>query len=307
MRPIEQLYYRPEYAAARALMRKVAHNGLLDGRPYPETLLHFTDMGGLLGIVQTNSMWATSAYALNDEQEIRYGIEQVRSAIEALRQQDDCVLYGPCLTALNIDLPYWMVMAAPFVVSFCPKETSAQWLHYGRSGTGVAVQFRSDGLKTHTSAGLFPVIYEVNEQREAVARLLGAIKDELTRQTALHPEGTPGLEELAVGVAQAYVMIATALMKDATFKVEDEWRLIHLRGRMFPTEDTSEPMFRCSAGRIRPYVELIWKKTVMPYPQAILGHSCPEDELSPSLRLLFWHRYQTLVDSVPRSGIKVRP
>jgi hypothetical protein len=78
-RTIEELFFAPEFLPARIAMRKAARAALLGGAASaPPELLHFTDLDGLVGIVEKGALWATYAHALNDESEIRYGIEQVR-------------------------------------------------------------------------------------------------------------------------------------------------------------------------------------------------------------------------------------
>jgi hypothetical protein len=67
------------------------------------------------------------------------------------------------------------------------------------------------------------------------------------------------------------------MMKDASFSGDEEWRLIHLRGGLLPKHDVSGPVFRCSNGRVRPHVEVLWQDEPLPYAGAILGHSCREE------------------------------
>lgn len=307
-RTIEELFVAPEFLPARIAMRKAARAALLEGTaPAPPELLHFTDLDGLVGIVENGELWATYAHALNDESEIRYGIEQVRKAIHGMEAEAPSALYEPCLRALEIDRAYWMAMAQPFVVSFCATETSGHWLHYGRSGTGVAMRFRSDGLKAHPSAALLPVVYRPEEQQQLVGRVIAAVHGILQRLCEASPDATTPLTELARGVAHSYLVIAATMMKDTSFSRDDEWRLIHLRGGLLPTSHVSDPVFRCSNGRVRPHVEVSWQDKTLPYVGTILGHSCREESRSPSLRALLWHRYHLLAEEFARSQIKVRP
>jgi hypothetical protein len=135
-------------------MRKAARKVLVAASgPPPEDVFHFTDLGALSGMITTRSLWATYAHALNDESEIRCGTDEARRTIQALPSRS--FLHEPCLWALDIDRGYWSMMTVPFVTSFCEKESSAHWLHYGRNGTGVAVVFSSRGLAEHPGAGLF--------------------------------------------------------------------------------------------------------------------------------------------------------
>jgi hypothetical protein len=258
-------------------------------------------------MITGRSLWATYAHALNDESEIRCGTGEVKRTIEALSSPS--FLHEPCLKALDIDHGYWSMMAVPFVTSFCATESSAHWLHYGRSGTGVAVVFSSQRLAEHPGSGLFRVMYDAIEQQRLIGNILTAVEEACDQAVRQFPAGRDGLLELAVHVAHTHLMIAAALMKEPSFRGEDKWRLVHLRGGLLPTTNVSDPQFRCSDGRLRPYVEVSWPEgtATYPYRYAMLGHSCREDDLSPSLRALFWFRANMIVDRFRRSTVKVRP
>src|SRR5262245_58864537 len=45
------------------------------------TLYHYTSLGGLVGIVESKSIWATHISYLNDAAEVRYAIELLRAEI----------------------------------------------------------------------------------------------------------------------------------------------------------------------------------------------------------------------------------
>ena len=49
----------------------------------PEDLYHYTDAGGLHGILKSNTLWATHAAYLNDSQEFIYGTDLVRQELLA--------------------------------------------------------------------------------------------------------------------------------------------------------------------------------------------------------------------------------
>lgn len=64
----------------------IASNGGLVRVPHPvpvrdQTVFHYTNAAGLIGIVQSHTLWASSVLALNDLSEMRYGIEVIAEAI----------------------------------------------------------------------------------------------------------------------------------------------------------------------------------------------------------------------------------
>src|SRR4051794_27438928 len=48
----------------------------------PKLLYHYTTAQGLIGIVQSHGLWATNADFLNDAQELRFGRDQLREALQ---------------------------------------------------------------------------------------------------------------------------------------------------------------------------------------------------------------------------------
>ena len=46
--------------------------------PIPDVLYHYTTQAGLLGIIQSKQIWATSVLFLNDTTEINYAIKLIQ-------------------------------------------------------------------------------------------------------------------------------------------------------------------------------------------------------------------------------------
>lgn len=70
------------------------------------------------------------------------------------------------------------------VVSFCGADDEAiHWLHYGRSGTGVAIGVDGCALQVEQFA-LCPVIYDQKEQDEYLFALLAHV-DKLSERSRL--------------------------------------------------------------------------------------------------------------------------
>ncbi len=47
-----------------------------------QNLWHYTDSAGAIGILSTNSLWATSLAHLNDSSELEYGLQVVVDELE---------------------------------------------------------------------------------------------------------------------------------------------------------------------------------------------------------------------------------
>ena len=58
--------------------------------PLPEILFHYTDSKGFLGILESNTLWATSARYLNDSSEYTYGMKLIADALEERSRTTNC-------------------------------------------------------------------------------------------------------------------------------------------------------------------------------------------------------------------------
>jgi hypothetical protein len=69
----------------------------------PPILYHYTTQEGLLGILETDSLWATKIHFLNDSSEYalacNLAVEEIKSRLEREQREDErkklkCLLYG---------------------------------------------------------------------------------------------------------------------------------------------------------------------------------------------------------------------
>jgi len=108
----------------------------LEEAPLPSTVYHYTDSGGLLGILESGVLWATHYRYLNDSSELRYIFDlAVQVAADRLRSRND----GPLARAF---LEYVSTEAPPYgdtvyyLCCFSEADNSlSQWRAYaGRQG-----------------------------------------------------------------------------------------------------------------------------------------------------------------------------
>jgi hypothetical protein len=67
------------------------------GRPLPEEIWHYTDAGGLIGILQSGKIWTTQVTCLNDTLEQRYFGDLVHEAVKERRKQNTDPVLEPLL------------------------------------------------------------------------------------------------------------------------------------------------------------------------------------------------------------------
>ncbi len=118
---------------------------------YPE-IYHYTDIKGLLGILNDEHLWATHYRCLNDQNELNYGYElMIKKAQEDLKKKN------PALGEEQINAAYeiWLKVHDDdfYVSSFCGHHSNQEyikehgllsmWRGYGENG-GFAVVLKTE-------------------------------------------------------------------------------------------------------------------------------------------------------------------
>ncbi|MDF0529581.1 DUF2971 domain-containing protein [Tsukamurella sp. 8F] len=123
-------------------------------------LFHYTDIGGLWGILSSSQIWATHTYYLNDSSEIEFGLSWINELLkngekEAAKLVDKEADEEWASTAYVLHKLYQFVGAAaltsrdtllrdsaPFVSCLsCASDSLTQWQAYGNRGGGYSIQF----------------------------------------------------------------------------------------------------------------------------------------------------------------------
>ena len=209
---------------------------------------------------------------------------------------------------MALDRQRWRV----YVVSLCRRpDTALQWLHYGRSGAGVAIGFKTSHIE-RVPFRLSQVLYDRARQVEWCRSIVAAVDDALDKvlRTMSGDSERELLGELARDSLATQIWSISPLMKHPAFLGEDEWRLVaHVpSGPGVPEGSKSEgaTYFRQVANRIVPYKEI--KFETVPVVEIILGASTPIEEDHVALQVLM---EETLVQSddinVTKSPVSVRP
>jgi hypothetical protein len=217
----------------------------------PAILYHYTTSAGLLGIIESKSLWASDAEFLNDAQELRFGRERLYEALLGAAAELDGAgappedrsrarLIESAASHLNPgSSPFLGRQAhAAFITCFCEAgDLLSQWRGYGHSG-GYAIGFRTaemadfkpddrrseiplpENAVLDDTPPNTPRLFQVRYGQEAVE----AMVSEVLPRVAAHPVGHPG----ATGffTAKALVIPALATVKDPAFAEEREWRMI---------------------------------------------------------------------------------
>ena len=236
----------------------------------PTTLYHYTDQRGLLGILQSAVIWATSVRHLNDSSEFRYAMSLVDGETLAM-PYGASGSYGRFLddyrTAVNE-----VRDESVYVTSFSRHgDLLSQWRAYGRPGDAYAIGFDSgllDDLAARQAFRLVPCSYS----REQHIELLRALFTSLPEHDRSPAAFAHGVRELAPS------------FKHEAFSEEAEWRLV--------SPYRLRPSFRPGRYFPIPYVvfELSPHQQPLPLAELLVGPTPqPEDALVAARALLDAH------------------
>jgi hypothetical protein len=226
-----------------------------------DTLFHYTNAAGLLGILDRSAFWATDLRFLNDAQEAIYAhdlfVEAVRSADNPALQAghpayDDPQPFGQVfaeykkLVAAELNSPDFPV----YVTCFCESgDLLSQWRAYG-SDHGYAIEVKADALKTavHQIVGYPPgkSLMQVRYGPDAAADVVSTAMQEISKDTNLG----------GAGVHAHYMALRLTAMlagvKHPGFREECEWRVV----AAFEREEPELVKFRSTPMAIVPYIEV---------------------------------------------------
>jgi hypothetical protein len=269
--------------AITAALRRIPFSGL------NEPLYHFTDAKGLEGILETKSLWASLAMALDGAAEINYALAR---ASQLLRHRE--VTCDPSFSDEIIPLldpmeskTISILGMKTYVVSFRTNiDSSGHWESYGRSGTGFALGF---ALKPLVIPGVLPipVLYDLAAQDRVLREFIessGKLLSDLSQDCPA--EESWASRQRAVQWTALGLWTLAPTMKDPSFQVENEWRLIvvdldHVAIR-YATGLSKEVRVRRSKNREIPYKVLEYES--LPIVHLELGPNAPVAENDPSIR-----------------------
>ena len=205
-------------------------------------LFHYTSAKGLLGILDTKHIWASSAYHLNDSREYRYAIELVRQGlVNRLRSAEgpDNHICGELLDELG----GMATFSQMFVASFSEEnDLLSQWMAYGGGENGYAIGIRRAHLRSSFREGfsLIRCIYDEEEHQKQASDLL-----EMVIRISRNESG--GNDELT-----KLVLAGFAAFKHSGFKQEKEWRLV--KAIPIPFQLGADVHFRDGRNGVVPFI-----------------------------------------------------
>ena len=285
-------------------------------------------MNGLKGILETNSLWVSAAYFLNDSSEIECGCSLLLKELPSWLELNK----GSTRVAAHVLTALQQIFGHPssrmsrslniFVVCFCEKDNLlSQWRAYGQKG-GYALGFQGSIKTNMNTAGPFSlsltkVIYnealQIQRIRDVLREALQTIDEELGETVIMD-----ALSRDIVLMVQELLLDEIVRFKHPAFIDEREWRLVvryDFRRDFLSSQPTQAKTqkgasadhlfkFRSTGGSIVPFVELKPTKGKLPLRTIRFGPSLDFKRHEDSMRLFLAAHGFSSVD-ISGSGLPV--
>ena len=258
-------------------------------------ICHYTDLNGLLGILDNTTVWATHAMYLNDPHEFEYGKKLIAKAIGDIKTDSDTVLRqfsDVCMENFFDSNFVVMTDKSQYYLSFSNKKDDlSQYRAYSNQGAGYCLVFDWDELKASLKGdgleGTFSLIHIIYDEKKALEVLREIIDASIQflKTSQISQEDKEQQLVSAVHVAQVtsrLLRIAASRFKQSGFHDEAEIRLMpNPSTEEFQLLPQIEPLekFRNREGILIPYLEIPVKSSPKSHraclKQIIIGPKLP--------------------------------
>ena len=210
-------------------------NDVLSRKP-KEPLYHYTTQTGILGIIKDRQIWATHTQYLNDRREFLHAVDLVRGEIQRLLDEQDTGTGEASATRTEaLKRMHDAVSLSPEHINVCvcsfseDSDSLSQWRAYGGS-SGFAIGFSGEVLGAAVEKRNFflaKCIYDPATQQDIVRALVEEVLDEHVSKSPITQDRE--MDEVfweTGGNLLTYLYVYAPMLKDQSFKEEQEWRII---------------------------------------------------------------------------------
>lgn len=249
---------------------------------------HYTDLSGLVGIVENSGIWLSDHRFLNDSLEHSYGQRLAINLVESWIEREEEGAFRSVLC--NVKERISGDPDAFYIASMSlTKDRLDQWKAYGRGADGVCLVFENDvtlgrdGVLTRLpSIEPMKVIYQRDDQKAILERVMATYKAEMLREPCKISDGfSLWQKSLAFLLALQFIRF-----KHPEYASEEEVRIV--ASSISPMLD-GPPLHRVSGGRIIPYyVTNRPRSTVcqlLPLKEVIVGPVATQDSIVKSVEV----------------------
>jgi hypothetical protein len=114
--------------------------------PFQDTIYHYTDVKGVLGILEAGRLWFTERVHLNDPVEIRYGVDIAHQLFKAAAARGRLIPENAASHLKgehDVDLAMYGFWICCFSLN---GDDFGQWRSYADDGRGVCLGFSTNKL-----------------------------------------------------------------------------------------------------------------------------------------------------------------
>lgn len=213
------------------------------------SLYHYTTFRGLMGIVESGSLWASDIRYMNDSAELRHTVQLLEREV-TLRLKDSQSSHAALNSFVNWVSHRLTNGHLVFAASFRSHgNLLSQWRGYSTVGKGVSLGFDSDYIVRCAREQQFLIgqcIYDHEVQRQLIA----AVIDVVVQITRNEPQER---WHSLFGQLEPELLRIAALIKHPSFAEEQEWRIVSPAMTNFRNAEVS---FREGTSMLVPFCEL---------------------------------------------------
>lgn len=220
-------------------------------------LTHYTNLQGLVGIVESGGYWLSDMRFLNDVKEFEHGRELALDLIDKLITKPRHKPFEAILQELRVALVQ-PIQEPYFIASFSRDSDSLeQWRAYASGSDGVALVFENArGIdnpfmrepRMHSSR----VIYDEDKKKRSILRAISRFSIEYKKELLINKNSFTCHPDLWVQHLLGALTNAFITFKHHAFRTENEVRVVTSFGQIGRSQ--GKVSHRVRAGRIVPYV-----------------------------------------------------
>jgi hypothetical protein len=140
-------------------------NEFLEGK-LPTELFHYTNLNGLIGILDNSEIWLSNMYFLNDKNEFELGLRFVIEQLEAYKDGFSVLRSTKYfIDALEKAIDFIKYKDSPYILSMTTNnDLLSQWRGYTNNGIGVNIGFNNIFFEEN-KLKVYKCIYKVEKQK----------------------------------------------------------------------------------------------------------------------------------------------
>ncbi len=272
-------------------------------------LYHYTSFDGLLGILRSGKLWASSIHHLNDAREIIFALEKFTEIVKEESERkpgrfDRDTLNGlagviDSLSLVTKRVGLQMNIVYEYVATFSEAgDLLSQWRGYCPGYGGVSIGFNPRELRSMGERHGFdfgPCRYDEAGQTELLRDVMEQVAAFVHDQAEVAQGGPLPLISKAISghydiiwPAHPQLLQVAAIIKHSGFKEEKEWRLVSKTG----AANLLGVEFRVSPTTIVPYLSIPLvgdeEDSTLPIKEIVVGPGPQQRLTMVSVQELLW-------------------